>query len=157
MLSKRLLHLVLPLLPLILPSCATLSGERSSYFVCAYDTVWEAAAETMKGFSITSENKDKGTIETAWIEMEGEKRPYGIFRREGFGNLERARMTVAVKKIDDVTSVSVLETRQRWHARGGATPQAARWWPIEPSAEVMKEVTDKLTVRLEEKGCMSTS
>jgi len=119
--------------------------------------VWDVAVDTMKGYSITSQNKDKGTIETAWLEMEGEKRPYGIFAREGFGNLERARLTVAVKKVSGITSVSVLEARQRWHARGGATSQAARWWPIEPSAAVMEDITDKLKTQLKENGCEATS
>ncbi|MGQ0666262.1 MAG: hypothetical protein ACT4O4_04435 [Nitrospiraceae bacterium] len=157
MYNSRLLGMI-PVLPLlVLTACAGLSGSRDSYFVCSYDTVWEAATDTMKGYSITSQDKINGTIETAWIEMEGEKRPYGLFRREGFGNLERARMTVSVKKIDDVSSVSLLEARQRWHARGGATSQAAKWWPVEPSAEVMEEVTGKLNARLKEKGCEATS
>ncbi|HWF61271.1 MAG TPA: hypothetical protein VN666_13310 [Nitrospira sp.] len=62
--------------------------------------------------------------------MAGEKRPYELFRREGFGNIERARLTVAVKKMDDITSVNVLETCQRWHARGGASQQATKWWSV---------------------------
>jgi hypothetical protein len=111
----------------------------------------------MKGYSVTSENKSNGTIETAWVEMEGKRRPYGIFGREGFGNRERARLTVAVKKDNDLSSVSVLETRQRWHARGGVSQQAAKWWPIEPSEEVMEEVTAKLNARLKEKGCEASS
>lgn len=142
---------------IMVTACASLSGSRDSSFVCSYDTVWDVAADTMKGFSIASQNKDNGTIETAWLEMEGQKRSYGIFAREGFGNIERARMTIAIKKVDDVTSVSVLETRQRWHARGGATPQAARWWPIDPSEEVMNDVTETLIHRLKEKGCEATS
>jgi hypothetical protein len=89
--------------------------------------------------------------------MEGKKRPYGIFAREGFGNRERARMTVVVKRLDDVTSISVLETRQRWHARGGAASQAAKWWPVDPSDEVMEEVTGKLNARLKENGCEASS
>lgn len=141
----------------MLTACASLSGSRDTSFVCSYDDVWGVAVETMKGFSITSQNKDKGTIETAWLEMEGEKRPYGIFAREGFGNLERARLSVAVKTTNGITSVSVLEARQRWHARGGATSQAARWWPIEPSTEVMEDITGKLKTQLKEKGCEATS
>lgn len=157
MYNNRLLGMI-PVLPLlVLTACAGLSGSRDSYFVCSYDMVWEAAMDTMKGYSITSQDKINGAIETAWIEMEGKQRPYGLFRREGFGNLERARMTVSVKKIDDVSSVSLLEARQRWHARGGATSQAAKWWPVEPSAEVMEEVTGKLNARLKEKGCEATS
>jgi hypothetical protein len=88
--------------------------------------------------------------------MEGMRRPYGIFSREGFGNRERARLTVAVKKDNDVSSVNILETRQRWHARGGVTQQATKWWPVEPSEEVMDEVTGKLNARLKEKGCEVT-
>ena len=110
----------------------------------------------MKGYSVTSQNKDIGTIETAWIEMEGKDRGFGIFNREGFGNRERARMTVSVKRLNDVSSVNVLETRQRWHARGGVTSQATRWWPIDPSEEAMEEVTGKLNSRLKEKGCSTT-
>lgn len=85
--------------------------------------------------------------------MEGKRKPYGIFSREGFGNRERARLTVAVKNTNNVSSVSVLEIRQRWHARGGVSQQATRWWPIEPSEEVMEEVTGSLNARLKEKGC----
>jgi hypothetical protein len=147
--------LVLPLFTIT--ACASLSGSRDSSFVCSYDTVWEVAADTMKGYAAASQNKDSGTIETAWLEMEGKNRPYGIFGREGFGNRERARLTVSVKKIADVASVSVLEIRQRWHARGGATSQAARWWPIDPSEEVMSEVTETISRRLKEKGCEPTS
>jgi hypothetical protein len=138
---------------LALTACASLNGGRDYHFACPYDTVWEATSETMKGYSVTSEDKNKGTIETAWIEMEGKRRPYGIFSREGFGNRERARLTVAVKSETGMSSVNVLETRQRWHARGGASQQATKWWPIEPSEEVMEEVTTKLNTHLKEKGC----
>ncbi|MDH4083922.1 MAG: hypothetical protein OEV99_10415 [Nitrospira sp.] len=141
---------------LVLTACVSLSGGQDYAVVCPYDTVWEAASETMQGYSVTSENKNNGTIETAWVEMEGTRRPYGLFAREGFGNRERARLTVAVKKDNDVSSVNILETRQRWHAKGGATQQATRWWPVDPSEEVMEEITAKLTDRLKEKGCGGT-
>lgn len=145
---------VIVLLPfLMLTACASLSGSRDHSFVCPYDTVWDATLNTMKGYSVTSENKSTGGIETAWVEMEGKNRPYGIFAREGFGNRERARLTVVVKNNNDLSSVNVLETRQRWHARGGASQQAAKWWPVEPSEEVMNEITDKLNTRIHEKGC----
>ncbi|MGE0645477.1 MAG: hypothetical protein AB7P24_17600 [Nitrospira sp.] len=145
------------LLPfLALTGCVSLSGSRDHTAVCPYDTVWEAASETMQGYSVSSENKTNGTIETAWVEMEGERRPYGLFAREGFGNRERARLTVVVKNNNGVSSVNVLETRQRWHAKGGATQQATRWWPVEPSEAVLDEITTKLNDRLKEKGCAGT-
>jgi uncharacterized lipoprotein len=136
--------------------CASVSGSHDQYFVCSYDTVWDTTLETMKGYSINSHNKGEGTIETSWVEMEGKERTFGIFGREGFGNRERARMSVKVKQLNDVSSVSVLETRQRWHARGGATSQATKWWPIDPSQESMDEVAQKLNARLKEKGCQTT-
>ena len=107
----------------------------------------------MKDYAITSENKNAGTIETTWVEMDGKKRPYGIFGREGFGNRERARLTVIVKNDNGRALVNILETRQRWHAKGGATQQAIKWWPVEPSEEVMEEITNKLNTRITEKGC----
>jgi uncharacterized lipoprotein len=110
----------------------------------------------MKGYSITSQSKENGTIETAWIEMEMAERGFGIFNREGFGNRERARLTVSVKRLNDVSSVSVLETRQRWHARGGVTQQATKWWPVDPSEEAEATVVTRLNNKLKEKGCVST-
>lgn len=147
------MRVIFLLLVLALTACASLSGGRDHTFVCSYDTVWEATSEVMRGYSVTSEDKISGNIETAWVEMEGAQRPYGIFNREGFGNKERARLAVAVKKDNDVSTVNVLETRQRWHARGGATQQAIKWWPVEPSEEVMEEIMDKLNTRIKEKGC----
>ena len=155
--SSRLRHLGL-IVPLItLTACASLSGSRDTSFVCSYETVWDAAVNTMKGYSITSQDKNSGTIETAWLEMEGKKRPYGVFAREGFGNLERARMSISIKNLDGNTVFSVLEIRERWHARGGVKSGAMRWWPIEPSADVMEDITNTLNTQLKEKGCEATS
>lgn len=133
-----------------------MSGGQDHYYACPYDTVWDAAVDTLKSHSITSQDKNKGLIETAWIETEGKERPFGAFGREGFGNRERARLTVTVKRLDDVASVSVLETRQRWHAKGGVTQQATKWWPIDPSEEVMQDVMIRLNAKLQEKGCSAT-
>lgn len=136
--------------------CAALSGGQDQYFVCSYDLVWDAALETVNDRPVTVQDKDKGLIETGWVEMEGKERPYGMFGREGFGNRERARITLAFTRQDDVTAVSVLETRQRWHARGGVTQQATKWWPIEPSGEAMTAVLTRLSTKLKEKGCSPT-
>jgi hypothetical protein len=140
---------------LLVNGCATV-GDQNHYYVCAYDKVWDAAVATMKGYSITSQDKGKGLIETAWIEMEGGKRGFGVFGRDGFGSRERTRLTVQVARHDDVASVSVVEIRQRWHARGGASTQATKWWPIDPSEEVLQEVSDRLNKTLVEKGCYAS-
>ena len=147
-------QIAMMLLALLSVGCAALSGSREEYFVCSYDTVWDASLETMKGQSVTTKDKEKGLIETNWQEVPPtSERTYGIFGREGFGNIERARMTVSVKRMDDVASVSVLETRERWHARGGVTSQATKWWPVEPSEDMTRDVVDRLNTKLKDKGC----
>ncbi len=151
MISRLLLSVML-----FSAGCATFSGSHEHYYACAYDVVWDATVETLKAHSITSQNKDAGTIDTAWIEMEGTEQSYGIFRREGFGNRERARLSATVKRFNDVAAVSILETRQRWHAKGGVTQQATRWWPIDPSEQVLQDISTRLTAKLREKGCAPT-
>ena len=136
--------------------CASLSGSRDEYLVCPYDTVWEAALETMKDRPVTVHDKEKGLIETSWVEMEAAERPFGVFARDAFDNKERARMTVSVKPMNEVTTVNVLESRQRWHLRGGVTQQATKWWPVEPSEEAMAAVMNKLNAKLKERGCSPT-
>jgi hypothetical protein len=147
-------RIALVVLALLSVGCAVLSGSREQYFVCSYDNVWDAALETMKGQSVSSYDKEKGLIETNWLDvLPTSERSFGIFGREGFGNNERARMTVSVKRMNDVAAVSILETRQRWHSRGGVTQQALRWWPIEPSEDATNEVVDRLNAKLKVKGC----
>lgn len=149
------LRIALVLLVLFSVGCAALSGSREQYYVCSYDNVWDAALETMKGQSVSTYDKEKGLIETNWQDVPPtSERTFGIFGREGFGNNERARMTVSVKRINDVAAISVLETRQRWHSRGGVTQQALKWWPIEPSEDATNEVVDRLNSKLKVKGCV---
>ena len=136
--------------------CASLSGSKDQFFVCSYEVVWDAALESVKDGPIRVQDKDKGLIETNWVEMEGQERPYGMFNREGFGNRERARMTVAVKRLNDVTSVSVLENRQRWHLKGGISQESTKWWPIDPSEEAEAMVANRLTNKLKENGCVAS-
>jgi uncharacterized lipoprotein len=141
---------------LVLSGCASLSGSKDQFFVCSYDVVWDAALESVKDRPIQIQGKDKGLIETGWVEMEGQDRPYGMFNREGFGNRERARITVAVKRLNDVTSVSVLENRQRWHLKGGISQESIKWWPIDPSEEAEAMVANRLNNKLKEKGCVAS-
>ncbi len=129
--------------------------HNNQYVVCPYDTVWEATWDTMKSFPIKLQNKDTGVIETGWIEMGGEERGYGLFRRTatGFGNRERVRLVVNLKSMKDVTEVVVIENRERWHLKGGVTSQATRWWPIDPSEEDMSAVMAAVNTKLKDLGC----
>lgn len=151
---RKLPHLLL--ISVLLGGCASLSGSKDQFYVCSFDTAWEAALESMKDRPVNVQDKDKGIIETGWVEMEGKERAYGVFQREGFGNRERSRVTVAVKRLNDVVSVSVLENRQRWHLKGGITQQSTKWWPVDPSEEAEAAVVTRLNGKLKEKGCLST-
>lgn len=136
--------------------CAALSGSKDQFFVCSYDVVWDAALDSVKDQPIQVQDKDKGLIETGWIEMEGTERSYGIFEREAFGNRERARMTVEVKRLNDVSAVSVLENRQRWHLKGGVSQASTKWWPVDPSEKAEATVVNRLNTKLKEKGCVNS-
>src|SRR5262249_8726091 len=99
--------------------CASFSGSKDQFFVCSYDVVWDAALESVKDRPAQVQDKTKGLIETGWVEMEGTERSYGIFEREGFGNRERARITVREKRWNEGRAVSVVESLQRWRLKGG--------------------------------------
>ena len=149
MIGNRLI--ITGIIGMLATGCTSLPKDH--YFVCPYDTVWEAAVDTMTDQPITIKNKDKGLIETGWTEMAAKERSFGVFARDAFDNKERARMSVSLKPLNDVTEVSVIEMRQRWHLRGGVTQQATKWWPIEPSEEAMTAVMDRINLKLKDRGC----
>jgi hypothetical protein len=132
-------------------SCASIPKDR--YPACPYDTAWEVALETMKERPLTVQDKERGVIETGWIEMAAKERGFGVFGRQAFDDKERARMNVSLTRVNDAIEVSALETRQRWHLRGGVTQQATKWWPIEPSEEAMTAVMNRLHTKLKDRGC----
>ena len=132
--------------------CASLSGVQERYLVCPYDTVWDAAIETMKDRSIMVKDKARGMIETDWMEMDAAVRSYGMLGREA-SNRERARMTLLIKPMNDVTSISLSENREVWHRKGGVTSQATKWWPVDPSEESMASVLNRVNAKLKERGC----
>lgn len=145
------------LLTFLSVGCAAMSGSREQYYACPYDTVWDAALDVMKGESIATSDKGTGMIESAWMDVAPlTERSFGIFGREGFGNRERARMSVSIKRTNGTAFVSVLETRQRWHSRGGASSQATKWWPTEPSQGAANDVVDRINAKLKDQGCLPT-
>jgi hypothetical protein len=131
--------------------CASLSKEQQ--IICPYDIVWSAATDTMKDFPVKVKNKESGIIETAWTEMEGPGRRYGIFRRAAFDNKERSRMIVTVTRRNPGTEVNITENREQWHVRGGATSQATKWSSVEPSDEAMTEVMNRINTKVKSQGC----
>ncbi|WP_447986471.1 DUF3576 domain-containing protein [Nitrospira sp. Nam74] len=131
--------------------CASLSKEQ--HVLCPYDTVWNAAMDTMKDFPVKVKDKESGVIETSWTEMEGPDRRFGVFRRAAFDNKQRSRMIVTVTRRDPGTEVNVTENREQWHVRGGATSQATKWSSVEPSEEAMTAVMNRINSKLKSQGC----
>lgn len=131
--------------------CASLGGGQERYAVCSYDHAWEAALEAVKDRSITVQNKDKGRIETGWLEIPMPGRTFGVFQRELPDSKDRSRLTLAVKRLDDVTKISFVEERQRWAFRGGS--RLYGWAPADPSQEVLRDVQNRLDAKLKEHEC----
>jgi len=127
--------------------CASLAGVQERYLACPYEIIWQAALDAMKDYPETAPDEMKGLIETGWVETPAQGRPYGIFRRQGLQEKERARMMLTLDRLNDVTVVRVSETREHWGFRGGA--RIYQWNPIEPSQETLGKVLANLTTHLD--------
>jgi hypothetical protein len=134
--------------------CASLAGVKERYTVCPYDQVWDAALETVKDRAVSAKDKDHGMIQTAWLEVPMEGRTYGAFQREIKDSRDRSRVSIYLRRLNDVTIVSLAEERERWAFRGGS--RLFGWAPTDPSEEVMKTLQTRLDGKLKERGCTST-
>ncbi len=144
--------LMLCITPLLLNACTSMSGMQQRFAVCSYDHAWEAALESVKDRSISTKDRDAGLIVTTWLEIPMPGRTYGVLQRElAEDSKDRSRITLTVKRLDDVTKISVGEQRQRWAFVGGS--RLFDWAPTDPSEEVMRDVQTRLGAKLEEHGC----
>ena len=155
---KNLLQLSMRVLPLFLfgslAGCASMSGMQERFAVCTYEHAWEAALDAVKDRSTDTRDKESGLIVTNWLEIPMPGRKYGAFRREVVDSRDRSRLTLRVKRADDVTKISFIEERQSWGFRGGS--RLFGWIPTEPSEEVMRDVQERLDTNLQEHGCAVT-
>lgn len=142
------------LIPSLLSACASLSGVQERFAVCSYDHVWEAALDAAKSRSITREDKDAGVIETGWLEIPMPGRTFGALQRDLGDSKDRSRISLTVKRLADVTKISVSEDRQRWAFRGGS--RLFGWTDTDPSADVLNEMQRRLDAKLKERGCSLT-
>jgi hypothetical protein len=149
MMMQRLFTLLL--LPALLTACASMSGMQQRFAVCSYDHAWEAALEAVKDRAIVTKDKDGGMIVTGWLEIPMPGRTFGALQREVGDSKDRSRITLIVKRLDDVTKISFAEERQRWAFRGGS--RLFGWASTDPSAEVMTDVQNRLDTKLKEHGC----
>lgn len=147
-------YLNIILLTSLLTACASISDMQQRFAVCSYDYAWEAALQAVKDRSITTKNKDTGLIETDWQEIPMPGRTFGILQRDMENGKDRSRITLTVKRLDDVTKISFLEVRQRWVFRGGS--RLFGWASTDPSEEVMHDIQHRLDSKLKEHGCSLT-
>ena len=154
----RLLRMCLPIMPLLLigsmAGCASLSGMQQRVAACSYHHAWDAAIDAVKDRATDTKDKEAGLIVTQWLEIPMSGRPYGVFRRDVADNKDRSRLTLKVKRLDDVTKISFIEERQSWVFRGGS--RLFGWAPTDPSEEVMRDVQNRLDTKLKERGCTVT-
>jgi hypothetical protein len=134
--------------------CASWAGAKERYIVCSYDQVWQAALDSLKDRAVVVKDKDKGFIRTDWLETPAPGRTFGALRREMADSQDRSRVSVDVKRLNDVTRVSFAEERERYAFRGGS--RMFGWAPTEPSEAVMADVQRRLDVKLKEHGCPAT-
>lgn len=136
---------------ILLSACATLSGGQERYAVCHYDHAWEAALDAVKDRSVTVKDKEKGLIETNWLEIPMPGRTFGALQRELGDSKDRSRIVLTVQRLSDVTKVTFVEERQRWAFRGGS--RMFGWASADPSPEVLTDIHTRLDTKLKEHGC----
>jgi len=134
--------------------CASFAGVRERYVVCSYDQVWDSALDAVKSRSVKVHDKDKGFIQTNWLEIPAPGRTFGIMRREIADSRDRSRIVLTLERMSDVTRLSFVEERERYAFRGGS--RMFGWAPTDPSEEVMGDVQSRLDVKLKEHGCPAT-
>jgi hypothetical protein len=127
---------------------------QQRFAVCSYEHAWEAALHAVKDRAITRKDKDGGIIETAWLEIPMPGRAFGVLQRDLPDSKDRSRITLTVKRLDDVTKISFLEDRQQWVFRGGS--RLFGWASTDPSEEVVHDVQRRLDTKLKERGCSLT-
>jgi len=138
----------------VLTACASMSGMQQRFAVCSYDHAWEAVLEAVKDRAINRKDKDSGMIVTGWLEIPMPGRTFGALQRDLGDSKDRSRITLTVKRLDDVTKISFVEERQRWSFRGGS--RGFGWASTDPSEEVMRDVQSRIDSKLKEHGCSLT-
>jgi hypothetical protein len=138
----------------LVSACASMSGMQERFAVCSYDHAWEAALDAVKDRTIVTTDKEGGLIVTGWLEIPMPGRTFGALQRELGDSKDRSRITLTVRRIDDVTKISFAEERQRWAFRGGS--RLFGWASTDPSEEVMNDVQSRLDTKLKERGCSPT-
>ena len=138
----------------LLTACVSMGDMQQRFAVCSYDHAWEAALEAVKDRAVNTKDKEAGLIVTGWLEIPMPGRTFGALQRDVGDSKDRSRITLSVKRLDDVTKISFVEERQRWAFRGGS--RLFGWASTDPSDDVMRDVQNRLDAKLKEHGCSLT-
>lgn len=138
----------------VLSACAFMNGAQERFAVCSYDHAWEAALQAVKDRAIDTKDKGAGLIVTGWLEIPMSGQAFGVLQRDLSNSKDRSRITLTVKRLDDVTKINFIEERQRWVFRGGS--RLFGWASTDPSEEVMRDIQSRLDSKLKEHGCSLT-
>lgn len=134
-----------------LTACASISDMQQRFAVCSYDHAWEAALEAVRDRAVNTKDKDAGLIVTGWLEIPMPGRTFGALQRDVADSKDRSRITLNVKRLDDVTKISFVEERQRWAFRGGS--RLFGWASTDPSDDVIRDIQSRLDTKLKEHKC----
>ena len=144
----------------LLCSCTSMSGVHTRDVVCSFDNVWEASLDAVKNRSVTVKDKERGRIETAWLEIPMPGRTSGASQEEVQDSKDRSRLILTVNRLDvehvirDIMRVFYVEERQRW----GFQPDSRLlgWAETVPSEDMWRDVRSRLDAALKEHGCSLT-
>ena len=142
------------IMAVVLTACSSMRGMQQRFAVCSYDHAWEAVLEAVKDRAINTKDEDAGLIVTGWLEIPMPGRTFGALQRDLADSKDRSRITLTVKRLDDMTKISFVEERQRWTFRGGS--RLYGWASTDPSEDVMHDVQSRLDSKLKEHGCSLT-
>jgi len=137
-----------------------MSGVHTWDAVCSLDNVWEAALDAVKNRSVTVKDKDRGRIETAWLEIPMPGRTGDASQEEVQDSKDRSRLILTVNRLDvehviqDIIRVFYVEERQRWAFQPDS--RLFGWAETVPSEDMWRDVRSRLDAALKEHGCSIT-
>ena len=144
----------------LLCSCTSMSGVHTRDAVCSLDNVWEAALDAVKNRSVTVKDKDRGRIETAWLEIPMPGRTISASQEELQDSKDRSRLILTVNRLDvehvirDIIRVFYVEERQRWAFQPDS--RLFGWTETVPSEDMWRDLRSRLDAALKERGCSLT-
>ncbi len=134
--------------------CATLGGASPTVTTsCSYEDTWSLALASVNEFELRGLDKEKGVIETDWLAFPS-KRKAGVMQRDA--NQERARFFINLKNTQSGTQFSVMQARE-FFSPMGVQSQAVQWRRIPPIAEEEQRLAQRISKKLEAKGCTTQS